>query len=178
VVDAPLLRRALWPALAALAAGSLLLLALYGERPGAGLDRFEASGPMAHLDPAGIAEVEVSAGALRWRFMRQGDGWRVLEASSTPPADVAVRIETGLRLLHNSAPERILVGDELAAQASFGLAPPALLVVATGSSRFSIAFGGANPLGLARYARLEGRDGVALMPGYVAETWEAAVGLR
>ena len=178
MVDAPLLRRALWPALAALAAGTLLLLALYGERPGAGLDKFEASGPMVHLDPAGIAEVEVHAGALRWRFARQGGGWRVVEASSTPPADVAVRIETGLRLLHNSAPERILAGDELAAQAAFGLDPPVLSVVATGASRFSIAFGAANPLGLARYARVEGRGEVALMPGYVAETWEAAVGLQ
>jgi hypothetical protein len=178
VVDAPLLRRALWPALAVLAVGVLLALALHGERPGAGLEKFEASGLMVHIDPASISEIEINAGARRWRFAREGRGWRVVEAALTPPADLAARIEGGLKLLHNAAPERILSGDELSAQASFGLEPPVLSVVATGAARFAIAFGASNPLGLARYSRVEGRADVALVPGYVAEAWEGAVGLR
>ena len=175
---APLLRRALWPVLAVLAVGVLLALALHGERPGAGLEKFEASGLMVHIDPASVAEVEVIAGARRWRFAREGGGWRVVEAALAPPVDLAARVESGLKLLHNAAPERILSGDELSAQASFGLEPPALSVVATGATRFAIAFGASNPLGLARYSRVEGRTEVALVPGYVAEAWEAAVGLR
>lgn len=178
MVDAPLLKRALWPALAVLALAVLLALALPGERPGTRLEKFEASGLMVHIDPASIAEVEISAGTRRWRFARDGGGWRVVEAALAPPADAAARVENGLNLLHNAAPERFLAGDELAAQASFGLEPPALQVVATGASRFAVAFGASNPLGLARYARVEGRTDVALVPGYVAEAWESAVGLR
>ena len=178
MVAPQVLKRALWPAAAALAAGVLLALALHGERPGARLEQFEATGLMLHIAPASVTAVEVSAGERRWRFVRDGGGWSVVEAALPPPSDIAVRIENGLKLLHNSAPERILSGDELAAQASFGLDPPALSVVATGTSRFAIAFGASNPLGLARYARVAGRDDVALVPGYVAETWEGVVGLR
>ena len=178
MVAAPLLKRALWPAAAALAAGVLLVLVLHGERPGPGEGKFEAAGLMLHIAPASVGEVEVTAGAKRWRFAREGGGWRVVEASLPAPPDVAARIESALKLLHNAAPERILSGNELAAQASFGLDPPALAVVAVGASRFSIAFGVSNPLGLARYARIEGRAEVALVPGYLAETWEGAVGLR
>ena len=34
----------------------------------------------------------------------------------------------------------------------------------------------ANPLGSARYTRIDGIDGVPLLPAYVAETWEQAIG--
>lgn len=177
-MDAPLLKRALWPALAALAIGALLALALHGERRGGGLEKYEAAGLMVHVDPASVTHVEIRAGSRRWRFARDGGGWRVVEAALAPPTDLAARLEGGLRLLHGAAPERVLAGEELSAQASFGLDPPALLVVATGAARFAIAFGASNPLGLARYARVEGRSDVALVPGYVAEAWESAVGLR
>ena len=174
----PLLKRALWPTAAALAAGVLIVLALHGERPEPGEGKFKSAGLMVHIAPASIREVEISAGKRRWRLVRESGGWRVVQAASSPPPDIAVRIENGLKLLHNAAPERILSGNELAAQASFGLDPPALAVVAVGATRFSIAFGASNPLGLARYARVEGQAEVALVPGYLAETWESAVGLR
>ena len=35
-----------------------------------------------------------------------------------------------------------------------------------------IAFGGANPHGLARYARIDGRPELLLLPSYVAEAWQ------
>jgi hypothetical protein len=62
--------------------------------------------------------------------------------------------------------------------AAYGLDPPALTVAIRGRGTFSIAFGVANPLGLARYARMGGSADVLLMPRYVADTWEEAVGLR
>ena len=175
---APLLKRALWAAGAALAAGVLLALALHGERPGPGEERFAAAGLMVGIAPATVTGVEVIAGARRWRFARAGSVWQVAEAALPPPVDFAARIESGLTLLHNAAPERILSGDELVAQASFGLDPPALTVVATGAARFATAFGTSNPLGLARYARVEGKSDVALVPGYLVEAWETVVGLR
>ena len=175
---APILKRARWPAAAALAAGVLLALALHGERPGSSLEKFEAAGLMVHIAPASINTIEIAAGARLWRFARDGSSWRVVEAALPPAADFAARIESGLTLLHNAAPERTLSGDELVAQVSFGLDPPALTVVATGAARFAAAFGTSNPLGLARYARVEGQSDVALVPGYVVGAWEAAVGLR
>ena len=175
---ATVLKRALWPAAAAFAAAVLLALALYGERPGSNLEKFQAAGLMVHIAPASVNGVEITSGARRWRFARDGAGWRVVEAGLPPPPDFAARIESGLTLLHNAAPERILSGDELVAQASFGLDPPVLTVAATGAARFAAAFGTSNPLGLARYARIEGQGSVALVPGYVVEVWEGAAGLR
>lgn len=178
MVAPTLLRRLLWPAAAAAAAAALLLLALPGERPDRSIGRFEPAGVMLHLPPAEISRLEIASGARRWSFVREPSGWRAVEAAAPPPMDAAQRIETALRLLHGSAPERILAGAELAERASFGLDPPALRVIVNGRERFAVAFGAANPLGLARYAQVEGRAEVALVPGYVPEAFEAAVGLR
>lgn len=172
------LSRSLWGAGAALAAGALLALALFGERPATHVGAFEPAGVMRHIPPQEIIEVEVASGKLRWRFMRAAAGWRKASATAPLPADAAAGIEEALRLLHNSAPERTLSGDDLAGSAAFGLEPPALKIAVKGRTGFSIAFGAANPLGLARYARVEGRDEVVLLPRYVADAWEWVVGLR
>jgi hypothetical protein len=37
---------------------------------------------------------------------------------------------------------------------------------------FVILFGGTNPLGASRYAKVDGEAGIALLPTYVAEAWE------
>ncbi len=44
------------------------------------------------------------------------------------------------------------------------------------AATFTIVFGAANPLGSARYARIDAVEGVPLLPAYVAETWEQAIG--
>ena len=72
----------------------------------------------------------------------------------------------------------MLAGDELGSVASFGLAPPVLHVAVKGAQAFSVSFGVANPMGLARYARVDGQAEVALLPGYVAEAWEQVAGLQ
>jgi hypothetical protein len=45
-------------------------------------------------------------------------------------------------------------------------------VRASSGAVFAIQFGGANPLGAARYARVEGLPGVPLLPIHVADAWE------
>jgi hypothetical protein len=178
VVAAPQLKRALWPALAAAAGAALLGLALIGERPATHMAAFEPGGVMRHVAARDIAEVELAAGTRRWRFRRTQAGWESAQAGAPVPRDCNELIETGLKLLHNSSPERLLAGEELAQQSAFGLDQPALTVIASGKERFAISFGGANPIGLARYARIEGRSEVLLLPSYVAETWERLAGLR
>jgi len=56
----------------------------------------------------------------------------------------------------------------------FGLTPPRLAVTAHRSSGASITveFGGTNPLGLERDARIVGRSEVLLIPAFVADAWE------
>ena len=104
MVATQVLRRRAVLAAAVAAAALLVGLALHGERERGPLGRFEASGLMAHIAPADIAEVEIETPGRRWRFVREGAAWRAVEAAQPPRADAATRIEAGLRLLHVSAP--------------------------------------------------------------------------
>jgi hypothetical protein len=87
-------------------------------------------------------------------------------------ADLDERIEQGLKLLHNSGPQRTDLASEQ--QVEFGLVPPRLTVTArtTAGSSITIEFGGLNQLGLERYARIAGQSEILLMPSFVAEAWE------
>ena len=108
-----------WPIAAAIAAGCIALLAFHGERPEPGLERFRPAGLLADWPIEQAMAVEVSAGADRRSFRRGADGGWQLAAGE---ADLAERIETGLKLLHNSAPERNFAAGELAGRdlAEFG----------------------------------------------------------
>src|SRR5262249_11122625 len=98
-------------------------------------------------------------------------GWRSEDPNATVPSDFAERIEQGLKLLHNSGPQRTDLSDEQLSE--FGLAPPLLTVTArtTGGYGITIEFGGPNSLGLERYARIAGRSEILLMPAFVADVW-------
>jgi hypothetical protein len=177
VVAPQVLSRALWIASAAVAAAALSVLALQGERPATHVSVFAAAGVMRHIPPEEVEHVEVAAGSRSWQFTRKPAGWESSAATQASSAKTGASIEQGLRLLHNSAPERTLTGAEASDPAAFGLVSPALTVTVKGRERFSIAFGGTNPLGLARYARVQGRSDVILLPRYVADAWEDVVGL-
>ena len=162
-----------WAAAALAAIAFLATLAFTGGRSGPGLATFTANGLL--TIPAGEArEVEVTTRNGQWRFEREGSGWRVTKGNPTPGYEA--RLEAALTLLRNSGPERTLTGDEVAGvdATQFGLDPPRLRVAIKGSdaSIFAIAFGAANLLGLAHYARLDGHREIALLPGFVAEAWE------
>jgi hypothetical protein len=99
-------------------------------------------------------------------------------ADAATTADLSERIETGLTLLRNSGPQRTdLTSEQLA---EFGLSPPRLAVTArmTGGANITIEFGGANPLGLERYARVVGQREILLMPAFVADAWEPVAEAR
>ena len=162
-----------WLLAAALAAGFLGILAFEGERPEPGLARFAPAGLLAKWPVHQVMSVDVSAGTDHRSFHRNPTGgWRLAAAGAATTADLAQSIETGLKLLHNSAPERTdLTGEQLG---EFGLEPAQLTVTAHAADGDSIAveFGGRNPLGLERYARVVGRAEILLMPGFVADAWE------
>ncbi len=81
-----------------------------------------------------------------------------------------------LRLLRNSRPLRVMTAEEVARVpvSEYALLPDSLAVRvrASGGAAFAIQFGGPNPLGAARYARVEGLPGIPLLPIHVAEAWE------
>jgi hypothetical protein len=175
-----LIRRAAWSTAAAVALAFLVALALHGERPEPGMVGFKAAGLLTAFAPADAREIEVSRAGEVWRFRREGSSWRAVEAPRPVPAGAADRIDTALRLLRDSGPLRVLSADEAArsAPADYALGPEAMRITVFGpdAATFAIRFGAANPLGSARYVRIEGIDGVPLLPAYVAETWEQVIG--
>jgi hypothetical protein len=162
-----------WPLAAALAAAFIGVLAFEGERPEPGLARFAPAGLLADWPIERVTSVEVGAGAKHRLFRRYPDGgWHLDVADGATTADLAQRIDIGLKLLHNSRPQRADLASEQLSE--FGLAPPRLAVTAhmTGGASVTIEFGGTNPLGLERYARVVGRSEILLMPAFVADAWE------
>jgi hypothetical protein len=161
-----------WPALGLGGAAFLFLavLAFHGERPEPGLSEFKVAGVMAATDPAAITEIVVRRGSAERRLTRGDPNWLAS----------AEAIEHGLKFLHVTAPERVMTAAKVASvpAGDFGLAPPALSVALRSDSGpvLTIGFGRANPLGLARYARIEGRPDVIILPGYVAAPWEKVAG--
>jgi hypothetical protein len=156
-----------WPVAAAAAFAFLVGLALHGGRPDLLVD-FKPSGLMAFA-PEQAREIEIARGSERKRFVRDGERWEA-------PPQTSERLETGLRLLRNSAPMRLLSAEEVARvpPSEYALGPDSLRITVRpqGGAAFVVVFGGRNPLGSARYAKVDGTAGVVLLPSYVAETWE------
>ena len=171
------MKRIAWPVAAGIAVALLAALAVHGERPQSGIMRAVPAGVLAGWDLLQITEVAVATSGSARTFRRGEAGqWRVAGDGSPAAPGLAERIEIGLKLLHTSPPQRILDASEVAGRplAEFGLASPRLTVslrTADGAG-ITIAFGSINPLGLARYARVDGRPGLLLLATYLAEAWE------
>jgi hypothetical protein len=165
-------KRHAWSLLAAAAVLLLLGLALYSPERQKGLGEHVANGPMSHIATADVVALRVVSAAGQRRFERIAGAWRGAEGGAPADTSTVGAIETGLRLLHNSPPERSLD----VATPEFGLDPAALQVhvQAADGQVFEAEFGAANPMGLARYTRIRsaGASSLQLMPGYVAEAWE------
>lgn len=177
VVASPVLRRAA-PVAAALAAALaallLLVLALRSPDRQQSLLEYQAAGTLRHVPTEQVLSVELMAGAHTQRFQRGDDGGWQAEGGGAAPAAVSAAMEAGLRLLHNTPPER----DFEVESTEFGLSPPWLKVdLRTADGRaFEAEFGRANPIGMAHYARVtsEGQVAIVLMPSYVAQAWTPA----
>lgn len=164
---APALTRWAWPAAATLAFAFLVGLALQGGRPDIMVE-FKPGGLMTFA-PEQAREIEIRRGIDRKRFVRSGERWEA-------PVETAERLEAGLRLLRNAAPMRVLTAAEVArvpsSEYALGVDSLRVTVRPAAGAAFVIQFGGINPLGAARYAKVDGEAGVALLPTYVAEAWE------
>jgi hypothetical protein len=154
----------------------LLALAWYSPDRQKGLTEYQAAGPMRHIPTADIVALRIGTGARRWDLERRADGWHSVEGGALLDTAAGSAIETGLRLLHNTPPERSFDTES----PDFGLTPPALSVrLATSSgASFEAEFGHMNPMGLARYVRIRdrGESALHLLPSYVAEPWEQVAG--
>jgi hypothetical protein len=174
LVAAQGVRTLAWGVAAAIATGFLAALALHGERPEPGLDRFEPAGLLVDWPVDEITVLDVALEQRQHSFHRLDDGWHI--DHSDAPTALGDRVNTGLKLLHNSAPQRVFAPAEFSERslAEFGLDPPRLTVSArrVDGRTITIRFGGANLMGLARYTRVEGRAEVILLPAFVAEAWE------
>ena len=182
MVGTPALRRAAWWGMALVAAGVITGLAFHGRRPDSSLARFEAAGVMLAIPPDTVTEVVVTQGDRRWRFERAGP--RAWTSAPGGPAGehVGSQIDSGLRFLHVSAPQRVLEPGELTriARSEFGLEPPRFSVSVRSSAAgpFSIDFGVRNAQGLAQYAHVAGRAEVFLLPVFVGDPWEEVMKAR
>ncbi len=163
-------------ALAALA--FIVALAIQGERPDPGIAKFTPAGLLTTFNPEDARDIRILAKGETWRFHR-ATSWDTVEGSRPVPAGAAARIDAALRLLRNSRPLRVLTSEEISRvpASEYALGPDNLRVEVRASSgaTFRIQFGGRNPLGSARYVRVEGLDGIPLLPTYVAEAWEQVV---
>jgi hypothetical protein len=96
-------------------------------------------------------------------------------------ADATAKLEYAIKLLRVTAPERHIDPQEMAGTkpADFGLEQPGLGLAVSGPALppFVIAFGALNPLGLSRYAQIEQREGLWLLPKHVSDAWESVVEL-
>ena len=167
-----------WPLAAVAAFAFLVGLALQGERRDP-MQEFKPAGLLTAFAPEDAREIEIAIGADVWRF-RRDDAWRAIEPTKPVPAEFAQRIEAALRLLRNSAPLRVLTAEEVARvpPSEYALAADSLRVRvrAMDGTLFAIQFGGRNPLGAARYAKVDGMDGVPMLPAYVGDAWERVIG--
>jgi hypothetical protein len=182
VVAASLLKGRGWLLAVVVSGAAMALLAMLGAERQKMLQQHQASGTMRELTAEQIVVLRVAAGERQWRLVRSAPGWACEPTVAAAGADLDARVDAALRLLRNAAPEREFESDS----PEFGLSPPALLVRvytaadATMPAAFEIAFGGANPIGMARYARVTygGQRQTLLLPAYVAEAWETLLASR
>lgn len=168
------MRRWVAPAAAALGIGFVAVLSMSGERDRSGLAAFESKGFLARSPIGATAEVEMASPDRHRVFRRRGQTWQGASAAE------AALLDGALALTRDAAPERNLTAADIEGMglATYGLARPALIVTirTEGAPPLRIAFGGANPLGLSRYAQVEGESGIWLVPGHLARAWEDAMG--
>ena len=178
-VAPPLIRRLLWPVAGLAAFAFLAAAALHGERRDA-MQEFKPGGVLTAFAPRDAREVEVGSGSETWRFRRDGE-WHSIDPAKPAAGDATDRIDTALRLLRDSAPLRVLTADEVARMppGEYALDPRALQVEvrARDGATFRIQFGAPNPLGAARYVKVEGMDGVALLPIHVGAAWQQVIAM-
>ncbi|MBT9508189.1 hypothetical protein [Rhodoferax sp.] len=172
------MKRMVWALVSVAALALLVFLALHGPDRRQLLVEHQAEGTMQHLTTDSVNNVRITSGSFTGSFSRGPHGqWSQTGATvdATTAANASAAIEAGLRLLHNTVPERSFETEA----AEFGLSAPVLQVTvkAVGDQTFEAIFGATNPIGLARYVRIRsaGLTTVHLMPSYMVDAWTPAL---
>jgi hypothetical protein len=125
--------------------------------------------------PADVRKVEIRSDGDAVVFRRKEGAWAIEGLDGTIPAEVAMHIETALRLVAVSEPAREIPGAELnaASFAGFGLDPPATVAVieAAEGATTLVNVGALNPANTSHYVRVSGRPAVYLMPRHLGDEW-------
>jgi hypothetical protein len=175
-----LLRRLWRPALAALALTYLVVMLMTGALPERRqLVESEADGVLGRA-PESITRVTVVADGRSTAFLRQTNGWTVEGGATAAEAPLARALDRAVKFMHTANPVRVLEPAELAdtGPAEFGLDRPRLSITLADASGVVLGadFGALNTDGLLQYMRLEDRDELYLMSGFVGKEWETVAG--
>jgi len=102
-------------------------------------------------------------------------GW--LREGQRVPAALGKQADLATRFMHTAKPVRVLSADELAgvAQDQYGFGQDALCATLNlaGGGTLGACFGALTPEGSLQYMRIDGREELYLMSGFVGEAWEA-----
>jgi hypothetical protein len=151
---------------------ALLALAVLSPDRQQSLAAFVPAGPLRAIEISQVRHITLEGSGTVHRYDRDADGhWR--EGTLAGDTDV----DAALRLLRNSAIER----DFDQPGPGFGLDPPALvLTLEVPQGEVKVAFGATNPIGMARYVRLDrgGKQTWHLMPSYVADAFDQLLRAR
>jgi hypothetical protein len=105
------MNRLAWVAAALGATAFLAALAFTGGRGGPGLEPFVPKGLMT-IPVEDVREVDVTASRGHWHFVRTQAGWRATQGAAA--AGFEARLDSALKLLRNSGPDRVLTEAEVA----------------------------------------------------------------
>lgn len=102
-------------------------------------------------------------------------GW--LRDGRRLPAELARQADLATRFMHTAKPVRVLSAEELAGvakdQYGFDQNPLCAALSLAGGGTLRACFGALTPEGSLQYMRIDGREELYLMSGFVGEAWEA-----
>jgi hypothetical protein len=164
------LSRSILPLLALLGIAYLVAMIVLGAQPmQRQLVKFEASGVL-RMAPQFAERVTLSRAGQQVVFIRaKGGNWNREDGAAHGEA-APTHIETGLKMLHNSAPVREIELHELIGidTRPFLLENPEVIIGVAGSGHtFTARFGGLNPEGFLQYMQLDGDQRIYLMSRFI-----------
>ncbi|HEY4044462.1 MAG TPA: DUF4340 domain-containing protein, partial [Rhodopila sp.] len=172
-------RRALvgWGA-AGLMLATLAAISLSGEWPtDAPLERAESHGILV-LPAAAVARIEIAQGDRRGEFVRTPSGEWLMDNAHVDAA-IAGHLDSALRFLNLSAPDRVLHPGEYSdhRMADYGLDPPRsrVTVVLHDAKTAKVEFGDLTPTQISQYALVEGQTELYLLSRFVGAEWQLAL---
>ena len=167
------------PAAAFIALTYLVVMLLTGALPRhRHLMEFEAQGVM-QLDPERITRVTVSTDGKSMVFIRQTQGWVREGGTKAMTIPLTKALDLAVKFMHTANPVRVFKPGDVAGTelAEFGLDRPSLSITLEDKHGVVLEadFGNNSGDGLLQYMRLEDRDDLYMMSGFVGKEWETVV---